>query len=90
MWQQFKAQKAMNELDAEFNKPAPAPEPKVVERVVERVRIVEKPVPVAVAQPAPVIAPAPVSAPQPSMVTAESEGYIFKLGSCKLTHRNIK
>lgn len=93
MWQQFKAQKAMNELDAEFNKPAPAPEPKVVERVVERVRIVEKPVPVAVVQPAPVVAPTPVSTPsasQPLMVTAESEGYIFNLGACKLTHRNIK
>ncbi len=92
MWQQFKAQKAMDELDAEFNKPAP--KPKVVVRVVERVRVVEKPVPVAVVQlgpvPAPVIAPTLVSAPQPSMVTAESEGYIFRLGSCKLTHRNIK
>jgi len=100
MWQQFKAQKAMDELDAEFNKPvpvqvpAPAPAPRVVERVVERVRIVEKPVPVAVVQPEPapaiVPAPVPVSVPQTSMVTAESEGYIFKLGSCKLTHRNIK
>jgi len=94
MWQQFKAQKAMDELDAEFNKPAPVPEPKVVERVVERVRIVEKPVSVAVVQlgsaPAPVIAPTLVSAPQPSMVTAESEGYLFKFGLCKLTHRNIK
>ena len=84
MWQQFKAQKAMNELDAQFNKPEP--EPRVVKRIVER------PAP----QPAPVVVAAPVTAPalapvsQPSMVTVESEGYIFKLGSCRLAHRNIK
>jgi hypothetical protein len=97
MWQQFKAQKGMKELDAEFDEPKSQPEPKVIEKVIERVIIQQvavpvaapaqpQPEPVAVAQPAPVT-PAPA---QPSDVTVESDGYVFKLGSCELAHRNIK
>ncbi len=89
MWQQFKAQKAMNELDAEFNKRKPEPE------VVEHVRIVERPVPQPQLQPQPVAVtpvPVPVSAPmsEPAMVTVESQGFVFKLGACRLAHQNIK
>ena len=86
LWQQFKAQKAMQELDAEFAKPAP--EPVVVERVIERV--VERPAP----QPQPVAVQVPViSSPpvlSPSAVTVESDGFIFSLEACRLAHRNIK
>ncbi len=100
MWQQFKAQKGMKELDAEFGdtKPQPQPEPRVVERVIERVIERPAPAPAPQAEPEPVIIAQPETIPeatpepvsQTSMVTIESDGYIFKLGSCKLAHLNIK
>lgn len=90
MWQQFKAQKGMQELEAQFAEPKP--EPEVVEKVIERV--VEKPVylpaPVAKTEPEPTPAVGPEPVTQPSAVTVESDGYIFKLSSCNLAHRNIK
>jgi len=100
MWQQFKAQKGMKELDAEFDDAKPQPEPRVVERVIERVieRPAPAPAPAPQAEPEPVViaqpeavpeaAPEPVS--QPQVVTVESDGFIFKLGSCQLAHQNIK
>ncbi|HHJ34461.1 MAG TPA: hypothetical protein ENJ87_01725 [Gammaproteobacteria bacterium] len=90
MWQQFRAQKAMDELDAEFAKPepAPAPTPEVVERIIERPA--PQPAPAAIAPPVPVMIPVAVPASQPSMVTVESGGYIFNMGACRLAHRNIK
>ena len=96
MWQQFKAQKGMKELDAEFAEPKP--EPVIVERVIERVIEVQVPVvivqpepaPVVIVQPEPVITPELVPVSQPSVVTAELDGYMFKLGACQLAHRNIK
>lgn len=86
MWQQFKAQKAMQELDAEFAKPAP--EPVVVERVIERVVERPAPQPQPVAVQVPVISPPPVLSP--SAVIVESDGFIFSLEACRLAHRNIK
>jgi len=97
MWQQFKAQKGISELDAEFAEPAPAPAPKpevkIVERIVEVEKIFEVEVPVPatpVAQPLADVVPTPAPVSDSSMVTAESDGYVVKFGDCKLAYRNIK
>jgi len=94
-WQQFRAHKGINELDAQFDQPEPVV--RVVEKVVEVEKIVEvevekvviKEVPVAVAQPEaePVAVAVPVS---DSNITVESDGYVFKLGNCQMSRRNIK
>jgi len=94
-WQQFRAHKGMNELDAQFDQPEP--EVRVVEKVVEVEKIVEievekvviKEVPVAVVQPQsePVVIAVPES---DSDITVESDGYVFKLGNCQMSRRNIK
>lgn len=101
-WQQFKAFKGMDELDAQFDKPKPKPEvrveTKVVEKIVEKVVIKEVPVEVIkeVIKEVPVEvaaepAPAPVAEPvADNTITVESDGFVFKLSSCKSTHRNIK
>lgn len=93
MWQQFKAQKGMKELDAEFESPKPEPEPRVIERVVEKVIIKEVPVQAPAPQPVTIAKPAP-EAVQPvqagSSIMVENEGYIFNFGPCKLAHKNIK
>ncbi len=96
MWQQFKAQKGVSELDAEFAEPASAPPPepevRIVERIVEVEKVVEVQVPVPAAPtPQAVPQPVPVAAPESSsMVTVESDGYVMKMGDCKLAYRNIK
>jgi len=86
-WQQFRAHKGINELDAQFDQPEP--EVRVVEKTVEVEKVVIKEVPVAVTQPEP--EPVAVTAPaSDSDITVESDGYVFKLGNCLMSHRNIK
>ncbi len=89
MWQQFKAQKGMSELDAQFAEPAPAPAAEPEVRVVERIVEVEVEVPVQAA-PAPQAQPIPKLDSMSSMITVESDGYVLKMGDCKLAYRNIK
>ena len=95
-WQQFRAHKGMQELDAEFAPPKPEPEVRVETRVIEKVIVKEVyvPAPAAAAVAAmPVPEPVAVSAPTPvadDAVTVESDGYVFKLSACRFTHGNIK
>jgi len=89
-WQQFRAHKGIQELDAEFDKPQAQPEVRIEVREVEKIIIKEVPV-AAVPQPEPELPATPVIASDSdSMVTVESDGYIFKLGNCNLRSRNIK
>lgn len=92
MWQQFKAQKGTQELDAQFEQDQPEQKPLVIERIIERVVVLPAAEPVPVMKPESVTIEQPEAEPvsQPAMVTVESNGYIFKLGSCKLAHRDIK
>jgi len=100
-WQQYKAQKGVQELDAQFAKPEPEPapapqpvheehEPKVIIQVIERPAPAAEVVPVAETEPVDIAEPVAEQEPSHSMVTAESDGYVFKFGACKLAHRNIK
>ena len=92
-WQQFRAYKGMQELDAEFAPPKPEPEVRVETRVIEKVIVKEVYVPAPAAA-----APAPVSVAEPApdepvaddTVTVESDGYVFKLSGCRFSHGNIK
>lgn len=93
MWQQYKASKGMQELDAQFEEPKPPsePQPKVVERIIEKVVIKEVPVQVT----APVVNTTPVpdfiQPTSPSLaITVENDGYIFNMGPCKLANKDIK
>ena len=90
MWQQFKASKGMQELDAQFDppKPPPEPQPKVVERIIEKVVIKE--VPVHVTAPVANSTPIPEFIQRTSAITVENDGYIFNMGPCKIAHKNIK
>lgn len=94
MWQQYKAKKGIEELDALFEEKTSRPEPKPEPVVVERVIVVPAPVaeakPVAVVTPEPKPVPKPVPALKPETVTVEADGYVFNLGSCNLSRRNIK
>jgi len=91
-WQQFRAHKGMQELDAEFDQPKIEPEVRVVEKIVEVEveKVVIKEVPVSVAQPAPQPTPVENTPTSDTAVTVESDGYVFTLSDCQMSHRNIK
>ena len=92
MWQQYRADKAMQELDAEFDQPAP--QPKVIERVIERV--VEKPVVVERPAPQPAVTPQPVPQPepkvpaQPDRVSVTMDGIVFDVYDCRLAQGTLQ
>lgn len=92
MWQQYRADKAINELDAEFDQVAP--QPKVVERVIERV--VEKPVIVEQPEPQPAVAPQPEPQPesdtaaQPGRVSVTMDGIVFDVYDCRLAQGTLQ
>jgi len=91
-WQQFKAHKGMQELDAQFEQPKPEVQikTKVVEKVVEKV-VVEK-VYITTPAPSPAEQPAPETATPVANneLTEEVDGYVFKLSACSLSRKTIK
>jgi hypothetical protein len=98
-WQQFRAHKGINELDAQFNEPKAKPEVQVVEKIIEVEKIVEvekvviKEVPMEHEHTQATHAPEPepvVVTDSDSVVTVESDGYVFKLQNCQMSRRNIK
>ncbi|VAW72504.1 hypothetical protein MNBD_GAMMA10-43 [hydrothermal vent metagenome] len=93
-WQQYKAQKGIQELDAQFTKPAPAPAPQPEHEEHEPnviIQVIESPAPAPEAAPVvETVEPVAEQEPSHSMVTVEFDGYVFKFGACKLAHRNIK
>lgn len=89
-WQQFRAQQGMSELDAQFDTPTARPEVRVevVEKIIEVEKVVIKEVPV----PATPVEPTPVAdtPTNSSDVVVESDGYVFTMKPCQMSHRNIK
>jgi len=84
-WQQFRAQKGMEELEAQFAKPEPEVrvETKIVERIVIKEVIKEVPVaaPIAVAD----AVPEPVAKPRPSHMSSDSlDGLTYTIRETKL------
>jgi len=91
-WQQFRAQQGMSELDAEFDTPTAKPEVrvevKVVEKIIEVEKVVIKEVPVPATSVEPIsVADTPTNS---SDVVVESDGYVFTMKPCQISHRNIK
>ncbi len=91
-WQQFRAHKGMQELDAQFDQPKAEPEVRIVEKIIEVEKIVEvekvviQEVAVTHREPQ----PAEVVPASDADITVESDGYVFTLGNCQMSRRNIK